>query len=418
MKVAIIGAGAAGLVTAHLLGQRHEVSVFERQPMLGGNVRTLGKNVTPDRALEVPYLDAGAIEFEQHAFPRFFALMAELQVALESVGGTTSFFPYPRGRLLSAGAFRQGAGESLWHRLDTCLRAPFLLRDLRRFHRATANLSPERLAQTSLARWLPRGVFGRWLRLLMMYAYSIPAEQVPAMPAAMTVPVLRNFTESRWKNSWRCIRGGVYTYMERILAGFPGRVHTGVEIRRVSRSPSGVCLQLAGGDNLRFDHVVFAATPEVTLGLLAQPTEAEQRRFAAWRANPVRVSIHYDEGPYLRRNAHYRAEFDLFALAGGRGGYNCYLNRLCGLSDRGPRHWGLAFGLDDELDPAKIVHRQTHHTPGYTTEALRHREEVLADNGAHRTWHVGAWLGNGLHEGAVVSAERVALALGGRGIGS
>jgi glycine/D-amino acid oxidase-like deaminating enzyme len=50
MKIAVIGGGASGLVSAYLLDkQGHHVSVFERQPMLGGHIRTLNKNVKPDR---------------------------------------------------------------------------------------------------------------------------------------------------------------------------------------------------------------------------------------------------------------------------------------------------------------------------------------------------------------------------------
>ena len=49
MKIAVIVGGAAGLVTACLLDAAHEVHVFERHPILGGNVRTLGGNVACDR---------------------------------------------------------------------------------------------------------------------------------------------------------------------------------------------------------------------------------------------------------------------------------------------------------------------------------------------------------------------------------
>jgi len=41
---------------------------------------------------------------------------------------------------------------------------------------------------------------------------------------------------------------------------------------------------------------------------------------------------------------------------------------------------------------------------------------VLCANGGNRIWYAGAWLGDGLQEGAVASAERVAVALGGRAI--
>ena len=46
MRVAIIGGGSAGLVTAHLLGGTHDVTLFEKSPILGGHVRTLNRNVS------------------------------------------------------------------------------------------------------------------------------------------------------------------------------------------------------------------------------------------------------------------------------------------------------------------------------------------------------------------------------------
>ena len=48
----------------------------------------------------------------------------------------------------------------------------------------------------------------------------------------------------------------------------------------------------------------------------------------------------------------------------------------------------------------------------YTTEAFRYRDEVVATNGENNTYHVGSYLGDGLHEGAIASAYRVAELVG------
>jgi protoporphyrinogen oxidase len=41
MKIAVIGGGASGMVTAYQLDQQgHHVTIFERQPILGGHIRT------------------------------------------------------------------------------------------------------------------------------------------------------------------------------------------------------------------------------------------------------------------------------------------------------------------------------------------------------------------------------------------
>ena len=51
MKIAVIGGGASGMATAYLLDkQGHQVTVFERQPILGGHIRTLNKNVKPNQS--------------------------------------------------------------------------------------------------------------------------------------------------------------------------------------------------------------------------------------------------------------------------------------------------------------------------------------------------------------------------------
>jgi predicted NAD/FAD-binding protein len=52
--------------------------------------------------------------------------------------------------------------------------------------------------------------------------------------------------------------------------------------------------------------------------------------------------------------------------------------------------------------------------PVYTTASAATQSALLERNGTNRTWYCGAWLGNGFHEDGLVSAIRVAEALGAR----
>jgi predicted NAD/FAD-binding protein len=132
-----------------------------------------------------------------------------------------------------------------------------------------------------------------------------------------------------------------------------------------------------------------------------------------WRSRQVRTFVHHDEGIYRRRGASFATEFDVFELPGGRGGYNALLNLLCGVPQSDGRSFGLAFGIENEIDPDTIVHVQEHRVPAFTVDSLQSREELEATNGERGVWYAGAWLGNGLHEGAVASAEAVSRGLGG-----
>jgi uncharacterized protein len=49
-----------------------------------------------------------------------------------------------------------------------------------------------------------------------------------------------------------------------------------------------------------------------------------------------------------------------------------------------------------------------YHTPLYNVAAFRDRQEIINTNGKYNTYHVGAYLGDGLHEGAITSAMQVA----------
>jgi len=93
MRIAIIGGGASGMVTAYLLDkQGHQVTVFERQPTLGGHIRTLNKNVQPNQSDCQEILECGVIEFPT-VFHSFITLMQELGVELEPVSvGSAMYF--------------------------------------------------------------------------------------------------------------------------------------------------------------------------------------------------------------------------------------------------------------------------------------------------------------------------------------
>jgi predicted NAD/FAD-binding protein len=398
-------------VAAHLLGGVHHVTLIERQPVLGGNIRTLNRNAPCPALASSLHLDAGVIEFERDRFPSFHALMEELDIELGEVPGTSGLHLADGRSFLSAGNIQQAARGRV-ERVWALIRMLPLARSRRRFLQRTGTASPEELAAESLSAYLDGSIFSLWLRLLVMYAYSIPAPAVGEVPAALAVPTLRDFLGAcRWSR----VEGGVYLYIERILERFAGEVLLEANVAAVRRLGSGVAVEMADGETLGFDAVVFATTPDQVLALLADPSDAEIRRFAAWESQSATTVVHIDDGLHKRRRIHYPSEFDLVQAESGVYGYNAYLNRLTGLRDEGLRYQ-LAFNLDEEIDPERVVHVQEHTTPRYTVAAFRHRDEVIASNGENRTFHAGAYLGDGLHEGAVRSASAVSGLLGGRQI--
>ncbi|MGB8685836.1 MAG: FAD-dependent oxidoreductase [Microcoleus sp.] len=404
MRIAIVGGGASGMAAAYWLDkQKHHVTVFEKEPILGGHIRTLNKNVAPNQSECNEILENGVLEFPT-VFYNFVALMQELGVELEPVQiGSSLFFKDGRHFLSKVAIQKNFTGiqrliEYLWLDALYARSAGFLIK--MRFSQ-THDFYAQPLSQplkSSCTR-------NTWLKLLTMYSYSIPFEIIHNFPAELAIPMLREYASVNWVR----IKGGVYSYIEKILERFRGEILANREIGSIFRDGDGVKIVLSSGEIQDFDRVVFATPPDQIMRLLSDPTDAEIKRFSAWQANYATTLLHADTSMYDRYGIRKLSEFDFFEKDNGWG-YNASLNQLCGISSL--REYSLAFQLDELISKEQIIHIQKHHTPLYTVESFRYRDEILATNGENNTYHAGAYLGDGLHEGAITSALRVAKLIG------
>jgi uncharacterized protein len=404
MKIAIIGGGASGMVTAYLLSKNeHHVTVFERQPILGGHIRTLNKNVPFNQVESGFFLEAGVLEFPRK-FHNFLALMEELGVELEPVAVGSALYLRDGNHFLSPEVIKRNFTG--WQRMVEYLRLESLYARSLGLWLELCSLNVQKLHSQSLSQFMKIPAIGNdWLKLLTMYSYSMPFELIDNVPAALAVPAMQDYVYVDWLR----IKGGVYSYIERILERFKGDILLGVEVAEISRTDDSVVIRLSNGEIQTFDKVVFATPPDQVLKLLSDPTPEETKRFSAWKGNQATTVIHTDTSMYAQHGIKHLSEFDFFQTDKGWG-YNAYLNQLCGISSA--LAYNLAFNLDDVIAKDKILHTQKHHTPLYTVEAFRYRDEVAHTNGEHDTYHAGAYLGDGLHEGAITSAIRVAELIG------
>lgn len=404
MRIAIVGGGASGMAAAYWLDkQKHHVTVFEKQPILGGHIRTLNKNVAPNQSECNEILENGVLEFPT-VFYNFVALMQELGVELEPVQiGSSLFFKDGRHFLSKVAIQKNFTGIQ---RLIEYLRLDAF------YARSAGFLMKMRFSQTHdfYAQPLSQPLNSActrntWLKLLTMYSYSIPFEIINNFPAELAIPMLREYASVNWVR----IKGGVYSYIEKILERFRGEILANREIGSIFRDGDGVKIVLSSGEIQEFDRVVFATPPDQIMRLLSDPTDAEIKRFSAWQANYATTLLHADTSMYDRYGIRKLSEFDFFEKDNGWG-YNASLNQLCGISS--VREYSLAFQLDELISKEHIIHIQKHHTPLYTVESFRYRDEVIETNGENNTYHAGAYLGDGLHEGAITSALRVAKLIG------
>jgi uncharacterized protein len=407
MKIAIIGGGASGMVTAYLLDkQGHQVTVFERQPVLGGHIRTLNQNVRSNRSACNLVLETGVLEFPT-IFHNFMALMTELGVELEPAQVGSALFMKDGNHYFSGQVIDKNF--SGWQRLSEYLRLDsFYARSISLLIKTKFWRLLDFHNQSLAAHFTRSSIRDTWLKLFAMYSYSIPFELLDNCPAELVIPMLRDDVFVDWVR----IKGGVYSYIQKILNRFQGQIFLDVQVAAIRRTATGVTVKLSTGMMLEFDRVVFATPPDQVLRLLADPHSAEVQRFSPWQGNYIQTLLHSDVSMYQPYGIKTGSEFDFFQTDRQHGywGYNANLNQLCGITT--PQQYSLSFKLESLIAQDQVIHVQKHHTPLYTVPAFRDRSEIIATNGENYTYHVGAYLGDGLHEGAITSAIRVATSIG------
>ena len=400
MKIAIVGGGASGMVTAYLLNKyNHAVTIFEKQSTLGGHIRTLNKNIQPNHSKTDLILECGVLEFPT-VFHNFINLMNELSVELEPVKTGSALFLKDGRHFLSGGMIAKNFQG--WQKFIEYLRLDTLYARSAGLWAKINFSTKEEFRHRPISDYLQRQCIRNcWLKLLLMYSYSMPFDLIDQFPAELGIPIIRDYVFVDWVR----IKGGVYSYIEKILNHFQGKIVLQAEISGISRQRNSVTIQLSDGTTQTFDKIVFATPPDQVLVLLSDPNEREIRRFAPWKKNHAVTMIHDDRSIYQQYGIKKFSEFDFFQTDQGWG-YNAYLNQLCGLSPSHP--YSLAFNLEDLINPDNILHRQAYHTPLYTVDSYQYVPEVIETNGENNTYYTGAYLEDGLHEGAITSALRVA----------
>lgn len=246
MKIAIIGAGAAGMTTAYLLNKQHDITIFEKQPILGGNIRTLNKNVTGVNLDANVILDNGVIEFQQGHFPNFHRLMNALNVEMAQ-GQTSSELFLANGRCYKSGAGIVHHCNGLKERVTEMWKVLPVLKGYLQFLLAAFKAKPEQLHDQPISVYLNGEIYAVWLKMLLMYAYSMPYQKIADFPAEMAIPLLRH---SCMFTKWDRVVGGVYSYIEKILEQFDGTIHCNANIQAIYRTTTGVIITTATGDRL------------------------------------------------------------------------------------------------------------------------------------------------------------------------
>ena len=411
MRIAVVGAGIAGLGAAWALARRHEVTLYESAGYLGGHANTVELPAEPG---PVP-VDTGFIVYNDHNYPNLTRLFDAIDAP--TVASEMSF-----SVSIGRGAFEySGSALGIVAQPANLLRRDFwrMLRDLVRFYRAATALAGGRVPSLTLGELLEQGGYSRAfaeLHLLPMAGaiWSSPLETVLDFPAETFVRFFDNhgLLSLGTRPQWRSVLGGSREYVRRLVAQLPGRIETGVGVEAVRRTPDGVMLRDTRGTVRQFDQAVFATHADDTLAILGAAASPDERRvLGAFAYEPNHAVLHGDETVMPKRRAtwsswNYTAE--RAGAAGGGVAVTYWMNRLQRLATSR----NVFVTLNPDRQPEQVHGEFSYRHPRFDLGALAAQRELPALQGLDRLWFCGAYCGYGFHEDGLQAGLGVAAALG------
>ena len=413
MKIAVVGSGIAGNSAAWSLGQRHDVTLYEKRERPGGHSATV---VIDHDGVQIP-VDTGFIVFNRANYPNLCAMFAHLGVETKTT--SMSF-----GVSLDDGAF-EWCGEnfrSIFAQKRNLFspRFLFMLKDILSFNaRAKHDLENGMLCGLTFGDYIAKRRISDALRddyIVPMLAaiWSTPAARMLDFPAESLIRFLDNHRLIHLQRPcWETVAGGSKVYVEKLLAEFSGTLLLGTSAERIERRNGKIFIHDNHGQTRQFDGLVMACHSDQALRALSEPTATERSVLSSvhYRANAV--WLHRDETLMPRRRDAWAA----WNYLGTRDGSSkreisvtYWMNRLQSIDKRypvfitlnppRPPREALTFGMFDYSHPQ------------FDAGALSAQQQLAALQGQNNTWYCGAWTRYGFHEDGLASGLKVAAMLG------
>ena len=410
-KLAVIGAGIAGLSMAWLARQDFDVTLFEAEDRLGGHadtqrVRVDGQDIS---------VDTGFIVFNDRNYPNLVGLFDSLGVA--SQPSDMSF-----GVSIGGGAFEYGGGtlRQLFAQRRNLAKPRFwrMIQDILRFYREAPAVL-DSATDESLGAYLDRNRHGTAFiedHLLPMGAaiWSASVSGMRAFPVRHFVRFFRNhgLLSVNDRPHWRTVSGGSARYVARIGAALDGSVRSGAPVRAVIRDGADIIVA-TDADTARFDQVVLACHSDQALALLDRPDDAERAVLGAIRFQDNRAVLHTDVGLMPRRRAVWSSWNYLARDSADHQrevSVTYWMNALQGMETRKP----LLVSINPltEPDPASVLATRHYAHPQFDAAAMAAQERLNTIQGNGGVWFAGAWTRFGFHEDGIASSVAIAKRLG------
>lgn len=415
-NIAIIGSGISGLTAAHLINQKHHVTVFEKNDYIGGHTAT-----KPIKFNGRDYkIDTGFIVCNDRTYPNFLKLLDKLGVPKQktqmsfSVKNNASGLEYNGHDINTLFAQRRNLFKpSFWK----------LIREILKFNKLATSLYENAIdEEKTLGDFLLENNFSdnfseNYILPMGAAIWSSSLKDMLVFPLQFFIQFFYNHGLLNIINrpQWYVISGGSYKYIEPMVQNFKNKIKLNSHIDFVKRTEKEIEIHFKNNEVAHFDEVIFACHSNEALALLKSPTKQEQEILSNIPYTPNEVVLHTDTGILPKRETawaswNYLLDENKDARLNKPSCVTYNMNILQGIDSNDT--FCVTLNQTALIDKDKIISKYIYHHPVFNNKsfkAQKRRDEICGKNHTH---FVGAYWRNGFHEDGVHSALSVAKRFG------
>lgn len=407
LRIGIIGAGASGLVSAWLLEDHHDITIFEKENRLGGHVYTV-PITTKGKTIPV---EAGVEFFSDMMFAQFKTLLKILKVSTRSYPLTYTFYHVNGSRKISLPLIHDGTIS--WKSLKP--QTLFDLMQLKHFVNSGKNILETKGYSTTLANFADTILLTPEFKEHFLYPFFAASWGVTPddmkMFSAYDIIAWAYLNKPAHMNAahWNEVIGGMSSYIEALACQLKyTTIKLSTEIATIARHNHTYIITQSNGTEHLFDHVILATNAKMASRLMQKIDHAQNLKKALEKIHyfPTTIAIHGDK-------RFMPADNNDWAVANIR--YDGFHSALttCKPDMRFLnvfRSW-ITYPIESNPEnamphPLYALHHFDH--PWVNHHYFLAQQEVLATQGKHNLWIAGFYTHDtDSHNSAIVSAINI-----------
>lgn len=404
-NIAIIGGGGAGSVAAWALNKVHNVTIFEKEPVLGGHAYTenlkLGKSSLK--------LDLAVEYFSERQAPNLCQLLDHFKI-------DTYVAP------LSFGAYFEHQNKDFWSNThikgntwdkikNECSKFQYQMNHL-------MHLYNDETKRLTLGQFLKREGYSKDFihKALLPLLTTFSSGNSPTLDYSLTFCAI-SFTTGLLSffhpTYWRKSSNGITSYLDKISKLLGKNIKLSTPVKKVIRSSNGVTIITDKKEEFKFDEVVFATHADITLSLLENPTEMEQKILSKFEYTDIECVLHSDPAYYIKE---FGRDVYCYYISKSKKDFSGSLTRIENYLDPYrdiKKEVFVTFDPKFKIEEKYVYSRKQWKIPKLRPSDMLNKQQIKHLQGKDHTWFCGTDTSFTGHEGAIVSGLVIANLLGG-----